>query len=130
MGCFELRYKRLVRQVYPVVPGEGINSGWSRVHALLLKLTLTAALNHLTWYALHTPKKLRMIARTLQARITRDLRLLATENVQVGMTAFDKLMQTCHGHMDMIIKAYLVVLEQLLDARDATYPVLAANSVL
>ena len=71
-----------------------------------------------------------MIARALQARITRDLRLLAAENVQVGMTAFDKLMQTCHGHMDMIIKAYLVVLEQLLDARDATYPVLAANSVL
>ena len=49
-----------------------------------------------------------MIARALQARITRDLRLLAAENVQVGMTAFDKLMQTCHGHMDMIIKAYLV----------------------
>lgn len=107
MGCFEVKYKRYIKQVYR---GKGMQ--------------------HLTFYAHQHVKKLPKIGRFLRDRIIRDLRANRRQFVEIGVNIFVSLTQSCATSLDRFITSFFDVIEQLIVSKVEDLQILGTNSFI
>lgn len=109
------RYKRLVDNIFPVSPEEGL---------------VKANMEKLTFYSLSSPEKLDRIGEYLYQRASRDIYRRRNGFVIIAMEAIDQLLIACHAQsLNLFVESYLKMVQKLLESPDAQLQILATQSV-
>uniref|UniRef100_A0A669C5Y6 EFR3 homolog B n=1 Tax=Oreochromis niloticus TaxID=8128 RepID=A0A669C5Y6_ORENI len=114
--CWALRprYKRLVDNIFPEDPEEGL---------------VKANMEKLTFFALSAPEKLDRIAAYLSERLTRELNRHRYGYVCIAMEAMEQLLLACHCQsINLLVESFLSTLRLLLEADKPHLHILATNS--
>jgi len=110
------RYKRLVDNIFPDYPEDGLNKG---------------NMDKLLYYAATSPEKLDRIGDYLAQRIERYLSRSRFGFVSIGMEAMDHLLKACPSqYMNMYVEFYLLIVQRLLENTQPEMQVRAAESFL
>uniref|UniRef100_A0A8D8WYC0 Protein EFR3 homolog cmp44E n=1 Tax=Cacopsylla melanoneura TaxID=428564 RepID=A0A8D8WYC0_9HEMI len=118
LNCFSTfrpRYKRLVDNIFPLSPEEGL---------------VKTNMEKLTFYALSSPEKLDRIGEYLYQRASRDIARRRTGYVVIAMEAMDQLLTaSCHSQtLNLFVESFLKIVQKLLESPDADLQILATNS--
>uniref|UniRef100_A0A3Q3WQ56 Uncharacterized protein n=1 Tax=Mola mola TaxID=94237 RepID=A0A3Q3WQ56_MOLML len=114
--CWALRprYKRLVDNIFPEDPEEGL---------------VKANMEKLTFFALSAPEKLDRIAAYLSERLTRELNRHRYGYVCIAMEAMEQLLLACHCQsINVLVESFLSMLRLLLEADRPHLHILATSS--
>uniref|UniRef100_A0A3Q0T997 EFR3 homolog Ba (S. cerevisiae) n=1 Tax=Amphilophus citrinellus TaxID=61819 RepID=A0A3Q0T997_AMPCI len=114
--CWALRprYKRLVDNIFPEDPEEGL---------------VKANMEKLTFFALSAPEKLDRIAAYLSERLTRELNRHRYGYVCIAMEAMEQLLLACHCQsINLLVESFLSTLRLLLEADKPHLHILATSS--
>ncbi|XP_071276949.1 protein EFR3 homolog B-like isoform X2 [Agelaius tricolor] len=113
-GALRPRYKRLVDNIYPEDPEEGL---------------VKSNMEKLTFYALSAPEKLDRIGAYLSERLTRDVARHRYGSVRVAMEALDQLLLACHCQsINLFVESFLTMVAKLLEADKPDLQILGTNS--
>ncbi|RDD41311.1 Protein EFR3-like protein B [Trichoplax sp. H2] len=111
---FRARYKRLVNNIYPADPSEGL---------------IKNNMEKLLFYALSHHQKLDRIAKYMYQRLCRDLYRNRTRYACITVAAMDRLLMACHApSLNLFIGSFLKMIEKLLESQDVELQVLGTNS--
>ncbi|XP_026683572.1 protein EFR3 homolog B [Diaphorina citri] len=117
MNCFSRfrpRYKRLVDNIFPLSPEEGL---------------VKTNMEKLTFYALSSPEKLDRIGEYLYQRASRDISRRRNGYVVIAMEAMDQLLAACHSQtLNLFVESFLKIVQKLLESLDPDLQILATNS--
>ncbi|RWS12247.1 protein EFR3 B-like protein [Dinothrombium tinctorium] len=117
MGCCGFcspRYKRLVNNVYPSNPIDGI---------------VKSNLEKLKFYAKSSPEKLDRIGEYFAQRIARDLYRNRFEYVFMGMEAMEQILLTSKTQsLNLFVESFLRVIHQLLESQEPSIQLLATRA--
>uniref|UniRef100_A0A3Q1FLX7 EFR3 homolog B n=1 Tax=Acanthochromis polyacanthus TaxID=80966 RepID=A0A3Q1FLX7_9TELE len=114
MDFIKPRYKRLVDNIFPEDPEDGL---------------VKANMEKLTFFALSAPEKLDRIAAYLSERLTRDLNRHRYGYVCIAMEALEQLLLACHCQsINLLVESFLGTLRLLLEADKPHLHILATNS--
>ncbi|XP_041315358.1 protein EFR3 homolog B-like, partial [Pyrgilauda ruficollis] len=113
-GALRPRYKRLVDNIYPEDPEEGL---------------VKSNMEKLTFYALSAPEKLDRIGAYLSERLTRDVGRHRYGSVRVAMEALDQLLLACHCQsINLFVESFLTMVAKLLESDKPDLQILGTNS--
>ncbi|KAK9504764.1 hypothetical protein O3M35_008953 [Rhynocoris fuscipes] len=119
LGCFSCtcvrpRYKRLVDNIFPQVPQDGL---------------VKSNMEKLTFYSLSSPEKLDRIAEYLFQRASRDMSRKKSEYVVMAMEAMDQLLLACHAQtLNLFVESFLRMIQKLLESTEPDLQILATQS--
>ncbi|XP_014242246.1 protein EFR3 homolog cmp44E isoform X2 [Cimex lectularius] len=112
--CMRPRYKRLVDNIFPNVPQEGLNK---------------SNMEKLTFYSLSSPEKLDRIAEYLYQRASRDISRKRIGYVVMAMEAMDTLLIACHAQtLNLFVESFLRMIQKLLESTEPDLQILATQS--
>ncbi|XP_077362071.1 protein EFR3 homolog A isoform X5 [Festucalex cinctus] len=113
-GPLRPRYKRLVDNIFPEDPKDGLSK---------------SDMEKLTFYAVSAPEKLDRIGAYLAERLSRDVVRHRYGNVVIAMEALDQLLMACHSQsIKPFVESFLHMVAKLLESREADLQVLGTNS--
>ena len=115
---FKPRYKRLVDNIYPDNPEDGLNN---------------ANMQKLMWYVMTSPEKWDRIGEYLASRINKDLSRKYPRYglVIIGMEAMDQLLRGCQPqHLNLFAESYLKTVQRLLERPEPDMQVRGTQSFL
>ncbi|KAI5615100.1 protein EFR3-like B isoform X1, partial [Silurus asotus] len=113
-GAFRPRYKRLVDNIFPEDPEDGL---------------VKANMEKLTFYALSAPEKLDRIGAYLSERLCRDVARHRYGYVCIAMEALDQLLMACHCQsINLFVESFLKMVRKLLEADKPNLQILGTNS--
>uniref|UniRef100_A0A3P9AB37 EFR3 homolog Ba (S. cerevisiae) n=1 Tax=Esox lucius TaxID=8010 RepID=A0A3P9AB37_ESOLU len=108
------RYKRLVDNIFPEDPEDGL---------------VKANMEKLTFYALSAPEKLDRIGAYLSERLSRDVARNRYGYVCIAMEALDQLLMACHCQsINLFVESFLTMVRKLLEADKPNLQILGTNS--
>uniref|UniRef100_A0A673I187 Protein EFR3 homolog B n=1 Tax=Sinocyclocheilus rhinocerous TaxID=307959 RepID=A0A673I187_9TELE len=108
------RYKRLVDNIFPEDPEDGL---------------VKANMEKLTFYALSAPEKLDRIGAYLSERLSRDVARHRYGYVCIAMEALDQLLMACHCQsINLFVESFLKMVRKLLEADKPNLQILGTNS--
>ncbi|XP_033215913.1 protein EFR3 homolog cmp44E isoform X2 [Belonocnema kinseyi] len=108
------RYKRLVDNIFPVNPQDGL---------------VKNNMEKLTFYSLSSPEKLDRIGEYLFQRASRDIYRRRNGFVIIAMEAMDQLLVACHAQtLNLFVESFLKMVQKLLESTDPQLQVLATQS--
>lgn len=117
LSCFSRfrpRYKRLVDNIFPLSPEEGL---------------VKTNMEKLTFYALSSPEKLDRIGEYLYQRASRDISRRRSGFVVIAMEAMDQLLAACHSQtLNLFVESFLKIVQKLLESLEPDLQILATNS--
>lgn len=117
-GCcsaFRPRYKRLVDNIFPVYPQDGL---------------VKSNMEKLTFYSLSSPEKLDRIGEYLYQRAARDIYRRRYGFVIIAMEAMDQLLLACHAPtLNLFVESFLKMVQKLLESTEPELQILATQSV-
>uniref|UniRef100_A0A8B9RLF4 EFR3 homolog Bb (S. cerevisiae) n=1 Tax=Astyanax mexicanus TaxID=7994 RepID=A0A8B9RLF4_ASTMX len=109
------RYKRLVDNIFPEDPEDGL---------------VKANMEKLTFYALSAPEKLDRIGAYLSERLSRDVARHRYGYVCIAMEALDQLLMACHCQsINLFVESFLKMVRKLLESDKPNLQILGTNSV-
>ncbi|XP_072542001.1 protein EFR3 homolog B isoform X2 [Salminus brasiliensis] len=113
-GAFRPRYKRLVDNIFPEDPEDGL---------------VKANMEKLTFYALSAPEKLDRIGAYLSERLSRDVARHRYGYVCIAMEALDQLLMACHCQsINLFVESFLKMVRKLLESDKPNLQILGTNS--
>uniref|UniRef100_A0A8D3E4A8 Protein EFR3 homolog A n=1 Tax=Scophthalmus maximus TaxID=52904 RepID=A0A8D3E4A8_SCOMX len=113
-GPLRPRYKRLVDNIFPEDPKDGLSK---------------SDMEKLTFYAVSAPEKLDRIGAYLAERLSRDVVRHRYGNVVIAMEALDQLLMACHSQsIKPFVESFLHMVAKLLESREPDLQVLGTNS--
>ncbi|KAL3286448.1 hypothetical protein HHI36_000955 [Cryptolaemus montrouzieri] len=116
-GCcsaFRPRYKRLVDNIFPVYPQDGL---------------VKSNMEKLTFYSLSSPEKLDRIGEYLYQRAARDIYRKKYGFVVIAMEAMDQLLLACHAPtLNLFVESFLKMVQKLLESTEPELQILATQS--
>ncbi|XP_075238091.1 protein EFR3 homolog stmA isoform X3 [Lycorma delicatula] len=113
-ACMRPRYKRLVDNIFPPNPQDGL---------------VKNNMEQLTFYSLSSPEKLDRIGEYLYQRACRDLSRKRTGFVVIAMEAMDQLLVACHAQtLNLFVESFLKIVQKLLESTEPDLQVLATQS--
>nr|CAH7716744.1 unnamed protein product [Callosobruchus chinensis] len=116
-GCFSAfwpRYKRLVDNIFPVYPQDGL---------------VKSNMEKLTFYSLSSPEKLDRIGEYLFQRAARDIYRKRYGFVIIAMEAMDQLLLACHAPtLNLFVESFLRMVQKLLESTEPELQILATQS--
>ncbi|TRY90980.1 hypothetical protein DNTS_023016 [Danionella cerebrum] len=113
-GPLRPRYKRLVDNIFPEDPKDGL---------------VKSDMEKLTFYAVSAPEKLDRIGAYLAERLTRDVVRHRYGYVVIAMEALDQLLMACHSQsIKPFVESFLHMVAKLLESREPDLQVLGTNS--
>ncbi|KAI4895464.1 hypothetical protein NFI96_023971, partial [Prochilodus magdalenae] len=113
-GALRPRYKRLVDNIFPEDPEDGL---------------VKANMEKLTFYALSAPEKLDRIGAYLSERLSRDVARHRFGYVCIAMEALDQLLMACHCQsINLFVESFLTMVRKLLEADKPNLQILGTNS--
>ncbi|XP_058605583.1 protein EFR3 homolog B isoform X3 [Onychostoma macrolepis] len=113
-GALRPRYKRLVDNIFPEDPEDGL---------------VKANMEKLTFYALSAPEKLDRIGAYLSERLSRDVARHRYGYVCIAMEALDQLLMACHCQsINLFVESFLTMVRKLLEADKPNLQILGTNS--
>nr|CAD7600923.1 unnamed protein product [Timema genevievae] len=113
-GSFRPRYKRLVDNIFPVNPQDGL---------------VKNNMEKLTFYSLSSPEKLDRIGEYLFQRASRDINRRRNGFVVIAMEAMDQLLVACHAQtLNLFVESFLKMIQKLLESSDPQLQILATQS--
>uniref|UniRef100_A0A669D540 EFR3 homolog B n=1 Tax=Oreochromis niloticus TaxID=8128 RepID=A0A669D540_ORENI len=108
------RYKRLVDNIFPEDPEDGL---------------VKANMEKLTFYALSAPEKLDRIGAYLSERLSRDVARHRYGYVCIAMEALDQLLMACHCQsINLFVESFLKMVRKLLESDKPSLQILGTNS--
>ncbi|XP_057332050.1 protein EFR3 homolog cmp44E isoform X1 [Microplitis mediator] len=108
------RYKRLVDNIFPVNPQDGL---------------VKNNMEKLTFYSLSSPEKLDRIGEYLFQRASRDIYRRRNGFVVIAMEAMDQLLLACHAQtLNLFVESFLKMIQKLLESTDPQLQILATQS--
>ncbi|KAK9295422.1 hypothetical protein QLX08_010257 [Tetragonisca angustula] len=108
------RYKRLVDNIFPVNPQDGL---------------VKNNMEKLTFYSLSSPEKLDRIGEYLFQRASRDIYRRRNGFVVIAMEAMDQLLVACHAQtLNLFVESFLKMVQKLLESTDPQLQILATQS--
>uniref|UniRef100_A0A4W6CK45 Protein EFR3 homolog A n=1 Tax=Lates calcarifer TaxID=8187 RepID=A0A4W6CK45_LATCA len=111
---FQPRYKRLVDNIFPEDPKDGLSK---------------SDMEKLTFYAVSAPEKLDRIGAYLAERLSRDVVRHRYGYVVIAMEALDQLLMACHSQsIKPFVESFLHMVAKLLESREPDLQVLGTNS--
>ena len=118
ISAFKPRYKRLVDNIYPDYPEDGLNN---------------ANMQKLLYYVMTSPEKWDRIGEYLASRINKDLSRKYPRYgfVIIGMEAMDQLLRGCQPqHLNLFAESYLKTVQRLLERPEPDMQVRGTQSFL
>uniref|UniRef100_A0A8C3ADK1 Protein EFR3 homolog A n=1 Tax=Cyclopterus lumpus TaxID=8103 RepID=A0A8C3ADK1_CYCLU len=113
-GPLRPRYKRLVDNIFPEDPKDGLSK---------------SDMEKLTFYAVSAPEKLDRIGAYLAERLSRDVLRHRYGNVVIAMEALDQLLMACHSQsIKPFVESFLHMVAKLLESGEPDLQVLGTNS--
>ncbi|XP_049612147.1 protein EFR3 homolog B [Syngnathus scovelli] len=113
-GALRPRYKRLVDNIFPEDPEDGL---------------VKANMEKLTFYALSAPEKLDRIGAYLSERLSRDVARHRYGYVCIAMEALDQLLMACHCQsINLFVESFLKMVRKLLESDKPSLQILGTNS--
>ncbi|XP_029380532.1 protein EFR3 homolog A isoform X3 [Echeneis naucrates] len=113
-GPLRPRYKRLVDNIFPEDPKDGLSK---------------SDMEKLTFYAVSAPEKLDRIGAYLAERLSRDVVRHRYGYVVIAMEALDQLLMACHSQsIKPFVESFLHMVAKLLESREPDLQVLGTNS--
>lgn len=116
-GCcsaFRPRYKRLVDNIFPVYPQDGL---------------VKSNMEKLTFYSLSSPEKLDRIGEYMYQKASRDTYRKKYGFVVIAMEAMDQLLLACHAPtLNLFVESYLKMVQKLLESTEPELQILATIS--
>ncbi|XP_066918640.1 protein EFR3 homolog B-like [Clytia hemisphaerica] len=116
-GCFgnlRTRYKRLVDNVFPSDPSQGL---------------VKANMEKLTFYALQAPEKLDRIGDYMFMKINNHLYRKKLGFVYIAMEAMDRLLLACRSSsLNLFVESFLKIVSALLESHEIGLQICATNS--
>ncbi|CAG9855837.1 unnamed protein product [Phyllotreta striolata] len=116
-GCcsaFRPRYKRLVDNIFPVYPQDGL---------------VKSNMEKLTFYSLSSPEKLDRIGEYLYQKASRDIYRKKYGFVIIAMEAMDQLLLACHAPtLNLFVESFLKMVQKLLESTEPELQILATQS--
>ncbi|XP_065582502.1 protein EFR3 homolog cmp44E-like [Artemia franciscana] len=113
-AAFRPRYKRLVDNIYPVNPEDGL---------------IRANLDKLIFYSCSSPEKLDRIGEYLAQRVNRDIYRRKYAFITLSMEAMDQLLASCHNRaLNLYLESFLLTIEDLLQSDNPDLKILASQS--
>ncbi|KAG5673665.1 hypothetical protein PVAND_003692 [Polypedilum vanderplanki] len=114
LSCFKPRYKRLVDNIFPANPEEGL---------------VKSNMEKLTFYSLSSPEKLDRIGEYLYQRATHDINRRRYKLVEIAMEAMDLLLMACHAQtLNLFVESFLKMIQKLLEDSNPNLQIMATNS--
>ncbi|XP_044744134.1 protein EFR3 homolog cmp44E isoform X2 [Coccinella septempunctata] len=116
-GCcsaFRPRYKRLVDNIFPVYPQDGL---------------VKSNMEKLTFYSLSSPEKLDRIGEYMYQKAARDIYRKKYGFVVIAMEAMDQLLMACHAPtLNLFVESFLKMIQKLLESTEPELQILATQS--
>ncbi|CAH1970258.1 unnamed protein product [Acanthoscelides obtectus] len=113
-SAFRPRYKRLVDNIFPVYPQDGL---------------VKSNMEKLTFYSLSSPEKLDRIGEYLFQRAARDIYRKRYGFVIIAMEAMDQLLLACHAPtLNLFVESFLRMVQKLLESTEPELQILATQS--
>ncbi|KAJ1194191.1 hypothetical protein NDU88_003486 [Pleurodeles waltl] len=113
-GALRPRYKRLVDNIYPEDPKDGL---------------VKADMEKLTFYAVSAPEKLDRIGAYLAEKLSRDVVRHRYGYVFIAMEALDQLLMACHSQsIKPFVESFLHMVAKLLESGEPKLQVYGTNS--
>uniref|UniRef100_A0A8C0LMG4 EFR3 homolog B n=1 Tax=Canis lupus dingo TaxID=286419 RepID=A0A8C0LMG4_CANLU len=113
-GALRPRYKRLVDNIFPEDPEDGL---------------VKTNMEKLTFYALSAPEKLDRIGAYLSERLIRDVGRHRYGYVCIAMEALDQLLMACHCQsINLFVESFLKMVAKLLESEKPNLQILGTNS--
>ncbi|XP_065225242.1 protein EFR3 homolog cmp44E-like [Planococcus citri] len=116
-SCFSQlrpRYKRLVDDIFPTLPQDGL---------------VKSNMEKLTFYALSSPEKLDRIGEYLYQKASRDITRRREGYVKIAMEAMDQLLVACHSQtLNLFVESFLRIVQKLLECPEPELQILATQS--
>lgn len=114
IGNFRPRYKRLVDNIYPADPRQGL---------------VKANMDKLIFYALSSPEKLDRIGAYLAQKLNRDVERRRFGLVFITVEALDQLLLACHApNLNLFVESFLKMVQKLLESSETDLQVLGSTS--
>lgn len=117
--CFKScrpRYKRLVNNIFPRNPDDGIVRG---------------EMEKLTYYALSAPEKLHRIGAHLSQILGRHIARRRDGYVYISMEALNQLLLACHAQqINLFVESFLKMVATLLESNNIRFQILATESFI
>lgn len=111
---FRPRYKRLVDDIFPALPQDGL---------------VKSNMEKLTFYALSSPEKLDRIGEYLYQKASRDITRRRECYVKIAMEAMDQLLVACHSQtLNLFVESFLRMVQKLLECPEPELQILATQS--
>ncbi|XP_032597076.1 protein EFR3 homolog cmp44E isoform X3 [Drosophila grimshawi] len=109
------RYKRLVDNIFPVNPEDGL---------------VKSNMEKLTFYSLSSPDKLDRIGEYLYQKATKDINRKRYKLAEIAMEAMDLLLQACHAQttLNLFVESFLRMVQKLLEDSNPNLKIMATNS--
>uniref|UniRef100_A0A670ZH59 EFR3 homolog B n=1 Tax=Pseudonaja textilis TaxID=8673 RepID=A0A670ZH59_PSETE len=113
-GALRPRYKRLVDNIFPEDPEDGL---------------VKTNMEKLTFYALSAPEKLDRIGAYLSEKLIRDVGRHRYGYVCIAMEALDQLLMACHCQsINLFVESFLKMVAKLLESEKPDLQILGTNS--
>lgn len=114
VGNCRPRYKRLVDNIYPPDPRQGL---------------VKSNMDKLIFYALSSPEKLDRIGAYLARKLNRDVERRRFELVFITVEALDQLLLACHApNLNLFVESFLKMVQKLLESSETDLQVLGSTS--
>lgn len=114
VGNLRPRYKRLVDNIYPADPRQGL---------------VKANMDKLIFYALSSPEKLDRIGSYLAKKLNNDVERRRLGFVFITVEALDQLLLACHApNLNLFVESFLKMVQKLLESPEAQLQVLGSTS--
>lgn len=114
VGNLRPRYKRLVDNIYPADPRQGL---------------VKANMDKLIFYALSSPEKLDRIGAYLAKKLNRDVERRRFGLVFITVEALDQLLLACHApSLNLFVESFLKMVQKLLESSETDLQVLGSTS--
>ena len=114
VGNLRPRYKRLVDNIYPADPRQGL---------------VKANMDKLIFYALSSPEKLDRIGAYLAKKLNSDVERRRFGLVFITVEALDQLLLACHApNLNLFVESFLKMVQKLLESSEADLQVLGSTS--
>ncbi len=111
---FRPRYKRLVDDIFPALPQDGL---------------VKSNMEKLTFYAVSSPEKLDRIGEYLYQKASRDITRKRNGYVKIAMEAMDQLLVACHSQtLNLFVESFLRMVQKLLECPEPELQILATQS--
>ncbi|CAO1432987.1 unnamed protein product [Diamesa serratosioi] len=108
------RYKRLVDNIFPANPEEGL---------------VKSNMEKLTFYSLSSPEKLDRIGEYLYQKATYDISRRRYKLVEIAMEAMDLLLMACHAQtLNLFVESFLRMVQKLMEDSNPNLQIMATNS--